>query len=76
MDILNLNRATKEATKDNASVDSLGKQDMSDTRKPVLTLKHLNKLRKMRELTKLEQMMKDVQLGIIFGEESAESTDI
>lgn len=34
--------------------DEHNKQELSDTRRPRLTLRHLNKLRKIQELKKLE----------------------
>ena len=36
--------------------DSANQQQMSDTRRPRLTLRHLNKLRKIQELKKMEMM--------------------
>ena len=38
----------------NASEDNYTKWDLDDTRRPKLTLKHINKMRKMRELAKAE----------------------
>ena len=35
--------------------DKLNQARLSDTRRPRLTLRHLNKLRKVRELRKMEQ---------------------
>lgn len=37
-----------------ASDDNYNKWDIDDTRRPKLTLKHINKMRKMRELAKAE----------------------
>lgn len=34
--------------------DEYGKWDIDDTRRPKLTLKHINKMRKMQELRKTE----------------------
>lgn len=42
-------------------------RDVHDTRKPKLTLKHLNKLRKIKELRSLEKYYQDEQLELIFG---------
>lgn len=36
------------------SEDKIAKRKMSDNRKPILTLNHINKLRKMRESKKLD----------------------
>jgi hypothetical protein len=40
---------------------------LGDTRKPQLTLKHLNKLRKMRELRRFERMQQHDMLEIMYG---------
>lgn len=36
------------------SEDKIAKREISNTRKPILTLNHINKLRKMRESKKLD----------------------
>jgi len=36
-------------------LDDFSKAELTDTRRPRLTLRHLNKLRKVRELRRLEQ---------------------
>ncbi len=46
--------------------DRLNKRD-DDTRKPKLTLKHLNKLRKMREFKKLDMKEREDFWEIIYG---------
>jgi hypothetical protein len=38
----------------------------SDTRRPRLTLKHLNKLRKIREMKKNEEEKRNKILGVIY----------
>lgn len=45
----------------NPAGDHRNQRNLDDTRKPKLTLKHLNKLRKMRELKKVD--MKDRREG-------------
>lgn len=40
----------------NSEEDDYGTWDVDDTRRPKLTLKHLNKMRKVREMAKLEHM--------------------
>lgn len=39
----------------------------TDTRKPVLTLKHLNRLKKMRAVQKLENLKRQDLLKIMYG---------
>lgn len=73
MKIQDLDNAAQNDIKDNVSTDDvIDKLQISDTRKPKLTLKHLQKLRKMRELYKLEKMYQDEELGIIFSQPDAE----
>ena len=38
----------------------------SDTRRPRLTLKHLNKLRKMRDLHRIEQLKRDKTVAWVY----------
>ena len=47
--------------------DKLGQFQLSDTRKPKLTLKHLNKLKKMRAAQDLENHIRMDTLEIIYG---------
>jgi hypothetical protein len=47
--------------------DKLEQQEISDTRKPKFTLRHLNKLKKMRSAEDLERMMRMDTLEIIYG---------
>lgn len=58
----------------NQGEDDIDTLHMSDARKPKLTLKHLNKLRKMRELRRFEKMQQgdfnEIMYGIPAGEES------
>lgn len=53
--------------------DDIVNQHIDDTRKPKLTLKHLNKLRKMREIKYLEQLYQNEQYEAIFGDSGAET---
>jgi hypothetical protein len=50
------------------SLDKLKQRHLDDTRKPKLMLKHLNKLKKMRALSKLEKLKRQDLLGIMYGE--------
>jgi hypothetical protein len=49
---------------------------LGDTRKPKLTLKHLNKLRKMKELKRFEQMQKHDFLEIMYGQPEEETSPL
>jgi hypothetical protein len=49
------------------AADKLNKRELSDTRKPVLTLRHLNRLKKMRALRTLENMKREDLLAIMYG---------
>lgn len=53
-----------------ASADKVSKSKASDTRKARLTLRHLNKLRRRRELSKLEDSQRAETLGRIYGRSS------
>lgn len=46
--------------------DSLNIRNPSQTRRPVLSLRHLNRLKKMRALKKLEDLKRQDLLGIIY----------
>ena len=64
-----------DSIRDNvAKDDRIIKQRPDDTRKAKLTLRHLNKLRKMRELSYLEKLYQDEQLSVIFGNEDETET--
>ena len=74
MKISDLDNNMKDNLKDNVSKnDIVDKMKVTDTRKPRLTLKHLNKLRKMRELNYLEKLFQDEQLQIVFGNTGEET---
>lgn len=47
--------------------DSLGAPNMGDTRKPKLTLKMVNRLKKIRSTKNLEMSKKQDLLGIMYG---------
>jgi hypothetical protein len=51
-----------------ASSDTLNAADIMDTRKDKLTLKDLNKLKKLRAFRRLEDLKRQDTLGIIYGE--------
>jgi len=47
--------------------DRLHKADPDDTRKPKLTLRQINKLKKIRATNDLENAKKDSILGVMYG---------
>lgn len=49
------------------SKDEAGVRTPSDTRKTKLTLRHLNRLKKVRALRKLENLKREDLLGIMYG---------
>ncbi len=49
------------------SQDVVNAKNMNDTRKPILTLKHLNRLKRIRALKKLEDLKRQDLLGIMYG---------
>lgn len=52
--------------------DTYTKQEIGDTRKPKLTLRALNKLKKIRAAKRLEQLERFGTLEIMYGTSSAE----
>jgi hypothetical protein len=60
----------------NPSEDKFQQAQISDTRKPRLTLKHLNKLKKMRAAQDLENHMRTDTLEIIYGAPDDESASM
>ena len=56
-----------------ASMDKLNRAEPSDTRKPRLTLRNLNKLKKMRAAQDLENAMREDTLEIIYGAPAEEA---
>lgn len=52
--------------------DHIRKANLDDTRKPSLTLRMINKLKKMRASKKLEHTNKQEFLGIMYGKPSGE----
>ena len=51
----------------NAAEDEVNVRKLSDVRKPTLTLLHVNRLKKMRALKKLETLKREDLLGILYG---------
>jgi FMN-dependent NADH-azoreductase len=47
--------------------DKVQQRDINDSRKPVITLKALNKLKKMRAAKDLEQLMRGDFMEIMYG---------
>lgn len=52
--------------------DQYSKAELDDTRRPRLTLRHLNKLRKVRELRKMEQATHKEFVKTMYGASSEE----
>lgn len=55
-----------------ANEDAIGAPNMGDTRKPKLTLKMVNRLKKIRSTKNLEMSKKQDLLGIMYGNSGAE----
>lgn len=49
------------------SEDEVGVRVPNDQRKPTLTLKHLNRLKRVRALHKLENLKREDLLGVMYG---------
>jgi hypothetical protein len=49
------------------AADEVNVRNINDTRKPVLTLKHLNRLKRIRALRKLEDLKRQDLLGVMYG---------
>jgi hypothetical protein len=47
--------------------DKFNRSEMSDTRRPRLTLRHINKLKKLRATKDLENAKKEGLLGVMYG---------
>ncbi len=58
----------------NPSQDKFQQARVTDTRKPKLTIKHLNKLKKMRAAQDLENHMRTDTLEIIYGSQEEAET--
>jgi len=58
------------------SQDSITHQDIGDTRKPKLTLKMINRLKKIRSTKNLEMAKKQELLGIMYGNGSGDDEEI
>ena len=58
----------------NPSQDKFQQAQVKDTRKPKLTIKHLNKLKKMRAAQDLENHMRTDTLEIIYGSQEEAET--
>jgi len=54
------------------SEDKIGQRQLDDTRKTTLTLKHLNRLKKIRATKKLAQLQKRGLLNLMYGASSGE----
>jgi serine/threonine protein kinase HipA of HipAB toxin-antitoxin module len=61
-----------DATYYEPSEDKYAIQQLDDTRRPRLTLKHLNRLKKMRAARDLENLVRRDILNMLYGKESGE----
>lgn len=52
---------------------SKGLRSKSDTRKPGLTLKHLNKLKKIQAIRQLDNIKRNSLLSVMYGQPEEES---
>jgi len=52
--------------------DNYNMQQLSDTRRPRITLRHLNQLKKMRSAKKLENLVRRDVLGLMYSAPEAE----
>ena len=55
-----------------ADEDEYGKWDIDDTRRPRLTLKHLNKMRKMRSMAEADHIKQAEQWRDMYARSSGE----
>lgn len=51
--------------------DRIDKRTIGDTRKPILTLRKLNRLKKIRALHSLEDVKRQDLLGVMYGSNDA-----
>jgi len=56
----------------NSEDDEYGKWDIDDTRRPRLTLKHINKMRNIRELRKHEHANEVDEFTVMYGSRDSE----
>jgi hypothetical protein len=56
--------------------DNYSVQKLHSTRKPVITLRHLNKLKKMRSAKTLENLVRRDLLAMMYGPPPAESGEM
>jgi hypothetical protein len=71
-----MNQAEIEQNLDSTKDDQIDTLHLNDVRKPHLTLKHLNKLRKMRELRRFEKMQQDEFHAIMYGTPAEEANPL
>lgn len=74
MEEISLNGILKEYYE--PELDDYGKAELNDTRRPRLTLRHLNKLRKVRELRRMEQANHKEFVKAMYGSSGEEGDDI
>ena len=56
----------------NPKEDSFTQRNPHDSRKPTLTLRRLNRLKKIRATKKLEQLKRENLLGVMYGQGTGE----
>jgi hypothetical protein len=66
MKILEFDQASIETGYYDPSKDEFNARHLDDTRKPVLTLAALNRLKRMRALRKLEKLKRQDLLGVMY----------
>lgn len=67
MRLVELNQANPEADYYDSEDDVLNTRNLGDTRKPLITLRDVNKLKKIRALQQLNSLKRQDQLEIQYG---------
>lgn len=70
--ILEFNDENIQYSMRDVSQDEIGKRNLDDTRKPKLTLRDLNRLKKIRATRKLAQLQKKGLLQLMYGQGGGE----
>ncbi len=70
---MRLNDIQDQAQQQDPSQDEYTAQNLQDTRKPEITLQHLNKLKKMRAARDLENLVRRDVLELLYGAPSEEA---
>lgn len=70
---MRLNDIQDQAQLQDPAQDEFTAQQLQDTRKPAITLLHLNKLKKMRAARNLENLVRRDVLELLYGAPSEEA---